>query len=133
MSGKKWGMLLGVILVIIGVLGLLGGIGGIFGQNGIFVTNTGHDLVHLITGLILIIVAAKSESSIAMILKIFGVIYILVALLGFVTNSPLLGFIAVNSAGNILHLIIGIITLWAGFMAGKNGSNSMSQTSGNPM
>ncbi len=119
MTGKKWTMVFGVIFLVLGLLGLIGGVG-LVGTDGVFATNSAHDWVHIITGLIFILVAWKSAGSTSMLLKIFGVIYVLVAILGFVSSSgEVLGFLAVNSADNILHLILGIVMLAAGFMAGK--------------
>lgn len=132
MSGKKWGMILGIILLIVGVLGLIGGFG-IVGEEGLFMTDRTHDLVHLVTGLIFIIVAAKSGQSMGMVLKVFGVIYVLLGILGFVMESPLLGFLTTNGADNVLHLILGIVFFWAGMMAGKRSSSMPTITAGSPM
>lgn len=47
--------------------------------------------------------------------RIIGIILVLVGVLGFVMSSPLLGIFAVNALHNVVHLITGIIFLWAGF------------------
>ena len=51
-----------------------------------------------------------------MFFRVFGVIYALVAILGFVAgDSPLLGLVANNRADAVLHVVIAIVTLWIGF------------------
>jgi hypothetical protein len=121
MSGKKIGMLLGVILLIVGVLGFIPGGLGIVGPDGVFATNMLHDLVHLVTGLIFIIVAAKSAGSVGTAFKVFGVIYVLVALLGFFMagdDGMLLG-LHTNGADHWLHLVLGIVFFALGFSMSK--------------
>jgi hypothetical protein len=50
--------------------------------------------------------------------KIFGVVFLLVGVLGFVpgvtTNEMLLGIFHVNAAHNVVHLLSGAIALYAG-------------------
>lgn len=119
MSGKNIGMIFGVIFIILGLLGFVNG-AGIVG-DGLFQTDTTHDVIHLITGLILLFVAMKSVDSIGMTLKVLGIIYLLVAILGFIGDGNVLSLFVVNTADNVLHLVIAIIFLWAGFAGSKNG------------
>src|SRR5262245_46407774 len=96
---KNWAIIFGVVFVIVGLLGFVGG-AGIVGPNGLFVTDTVHDIVHLVSGLIFLIVAFSAPQSSAATMKVFGIIYLLVALLGFFMTSPLLGIMAYNGADN---------------------------------
>lgn len=50
---------------------------------------------------------------------IFGVVFVLVGILGFI-NNPILGLFAVNTMHNIVHLILGIILI-----LGSKGNASM--------
>jgi hypothetical protein len=50
----------------------------------------------------------------------FGVLLVLMGLLGFVEN-PLIGIFPVNGADNWLHLLLGAVLLAGGIMS-KNGS-----------
>jgi hypothetical protein len=43
-----------------------------------------------------------------------GVVLLLVGLLGFIMDSPLLGIFGVNTLHNIVHLLTGALFLWAG-------------------
>ena len=121
---KNWIIIFGVVFVLVGVLGLLGGVG-IVGSDGFFVTNGAHDWVHLVTGILFLIVGFAAAQSAGMTMKIFGIVYLLVAVLGFVMETPLLGFLAYNMNDNILHLVLGVVITWAGFSGGKSMSAPM--------
>lgn len=119
---KKLGLVLGVVFLLVGLLGFVSN--PIVGDMGIFHTNGGHSLVHIITGLLFIFVALKATNSTGIVLKVFGIVYLLVAILGFVMlgsqeSVSLLGFIDVNSADNYLHVILAVVVFAAGMMAGK--------------
>ena len=87
--------------------------------------NLAHNLVSLVTGLIFLLIASRSPSKAPLALKIFGVIFIIIAILGFyVGEGQLLGFIAYNGADAWLHIVLGLVMLIAGFSA-KNSSSSM--------
>lgn len=111
---KKVVMVLGVVLLLIGIIG--------FFNNpilGIFGVDTIHNVVHLVSGLLALLATVNGESASKMFAKIFGIIYALLGVLGFLMASPLLGFLMVNPADNVLHLIVGIVLLGAAFMGGK--------------
>lgn len=110
---KKLTIIFGIVFVVIGLLGFIDN--PIVGRSGYFMTNALHDWVHIISGVIFLIVAARSESASSTVLTVFGVIYLLVTLLGFVAASDgnLLG-LTVNGPDNILHLVLAIVFLAAG-------------------
>jgi hypothetical protein len=119
---KNLAVTFGVILLVVGVLGLLGGVG-IVGQSGIFMTDSVHDWVHIVSGVVLLIVAYAATAKSAVALIVFGVVYLVVAILGFF-GSPVLGFLNVNGADNWLHLVLGVVILWSG-IANRGGMTSM--------
>ena len=114
---KKITMILGVVFVLIGVLG--------FVNNpviGLFAVDAVHNLVHIILGIILIM-GSKCANP-AKSLKIVGVIYAVVAILGFLMmggeeTTKLLGLVTVNGADNWLHLVLAIVLLAVGFKGGS--------------
>jgi hypothetical protein len=112
---KTFAIIFGIIFVLIGALGFVSN--PLVGANALFDTNTAHNLVHLLLGAILLIVAFWTPSQSALWLKIMGVVYLLLALLGFFTSSPLLGLIEVNGADNWLHLVFGAVLIFAGWWA----------------
>ena len=123
MTAKNVGMVFGVVLVLVGLLGFISN--PIVGDEAVFLADAVHNLVHLITGLIFVIVAMKSAESMSSVLKIFGIIYLLVAILGFLTTSEgvgtVLGLFSTNGADNLLHLLLGIVFLAAGLKGKKEG------------
>ena len=122
---KKTGWVLGIIFILAGVLGFMGT--SFIGDMGTFHTNTLLSVVHVVTGLIFILVAAKSADSMGKTCKILGIIYIIIALLGFFVigddgMGAVLGFLHVNGATNILHIVLGIVALALGFKSGRGSS-----------
>ncbi len=118
---QKLAKVLGIVFVIIGVLGFIPN--PIVGGSGMFEANALHNLVHIVIGVILIMMAKKEDGARRW-LKIFGIVYLLVAILGFLAVGSdgmgnVLGLIAVNSADNWLHVILGVILLGLSFSGGK--------------
>jgi len=122
MSGKNIGMVLGLVLLLVGILGLVGFGVGIVGPDGFFTTDTTHDVVHLITGAILLWVVMKAGESTGMVFKVLGIIYLLIAILGFFGGGSVFGLMVVDTNDNILHLVLGVILLWAGMKGARSDS-----------
>jgi hypothetical protein len=114
--------IIGWIFVVIGILGFIPGITSDGMLIGLFEVDAVHNIVHLITGILLVWLAMRGEDSARMIAKVFGVIYALVTILGFVGGDNVLGIMMNNMADNILHLVLALILLWAGFMGGKKAA-----------
>jgi len=110
---KTLAIIFGVIFVLLGLLGFVPN--PLVGANALFDTNMMHDLVHLIIGVALLLVAFYAPTQSALWLKIIGAVYLVIALLGFFTASPLLGLLEVNGADNWLHFILGIVLVAAGY------------------
>lgn len=119
---KRIAVAFGVIFVAAGVLGFVPAFVTDGRLLGLFEINNLHNLVHLVTGILAIVVGVMSERASRMFFRIFGVIYALVALLGVYSgNEPLLGLIANNTADVVLHAVIAVIALYLGFVQ-KPGS-----------
>ncbi|MCI0532867.1 DUF4383 domain-containing protein [bacterium] len=117
---KTLAVVFGVIFVIVGLLGFVSN--PIVGMGAFFETNLLHDLVHLVVGLILLGVGLWQVSAVGMTMKILGVIYLLLAVIGFALvpeSGMLLGIVSVNGADHILHIVLGVVLLIAGFQADK--------------
>ena len=108
----------GVVFLIVGLLGFISN--PIVGEMGYFHANVAHNLVHIVLGLILLL-GSKTPMMAAKWLKIVGVLYLVVALLGFIMmpgmgmNVNLLGFVSINGADNWLHVVVALVTLIIGF------------------
>ena len=63
---------------------------------------------------------------------VFGAVYVLIGILGFILPSPLLGLFGVNVLHNIVHLAVGGLWLGAAFggILGADSSRKASQIIG---
>lgn len=108
----------GIVFVLVGILGWVPN--PIVGPGAMFETNTMHDLVHLVIGVVFILVALLAADKSALSLKVIGVVYLLVAVLGFVMvpqGGSLLGLVETNMADHWLHVVLGVVLIGAGFLA----------------
>jgi len=112
---KTFAMVLGVVLLLIGILGyVLNPAGGHL--LGIFAVNGAHNAIHLVSGVAGIAAALMGWAR--MYCQAFGVIYLLVGVLGLVatdSSGMLLGLIHNNMADNLLHFGIGGSAAYVGF------------------
>jgi Domain of unknown function (DUF4383) len=113
---KKLSLLFGVVFLAIGILGFVPGITREEHLLGIFHVNAAHNAVHNLTGLIALVAGLASEHAATLFFRIFGVVYGLVAMLGFIYGDrPILGFISNNVADTWLHVGIAAVSLLLGF------------------
>ena len=73
---KTIATILGVVFLVIGLLGLFPN--SIVGDGAYFHTDFWHNLVHLVTGLVFLLVVSRSPGKSASTLTILGIIYLLV-------------------------------------------------------
>ena len=116
---KTFALVLGVVTLLIGILGyVMNPSGGLL--LGIFAVDPPHNLIHLVTGIAGL--AAAFMGWARLFCQAFGVIYLLVGVLGFVATDStgmLLGIMHNNMADNLLHLVIGGAAAFVGFVADK--------------
>lgn len=117
----KW---FGIIFILVGILGFIPGITSNGHLLGIFEVNTLHNIIHLLSGIIALMCAGSAMKA-KTYFKIFGVVYGLVTVVGFLQGNTVLGLIGVNVADNLLHLLISIIALVLGFGGSKPSAMSM--------
>jgi hypothetical protein len=115
MSLKKIAVVFGVVFIAVGLLGWVPALNPDGKLLGIFEVNPAHNLVHLATGIVALIAGIASDKASKLFFQVFGVIYGLVAILGFVSSGPLLGIVANNGADSVLHVIIAVVALYLGF------------------
>lgn len=123
---KKASILFGIIFVIVGILGFISN--PIVGSGSLFEADTVHNLIHLIIGIILLVVAKKQAAGTT--LLVVGIIYLVLAIVGFFVadgSNPvqLLGIAAINSADNWLHLVLGVVIAAVGIKARKGTQMTM--------
>ena len=112
--------LVGATLVVAGIVGFFyssdfGSPGNVDAVFGILDVNGWHNVVHILTGVVGLLAASAYSSSRVYAIGL-GIIYILVAIWGFIIGSgdSILSIVPVNTEDNILHLLIGISGIAAG-------------------
>jgi hypothetical protein len=114
MNAKTAALILGVVFVLVGILGFIPN--PLISPTGLFVVNPAHNLVHLVSGAALL-AGVYTDIGASLMLKIVGVIYAVVAILGLVMGgNMLLGLAAVNHADHWLHVALAVVILAAGFL-----------------
>jgi Domain of unknown function (DUF4383) len=115
---RLYATLVGGTLVIAGIIGFFysssfGSPGRVDAVFGIFDVNAWHNIVHIVTGALGLLLAGYAARQYSLGL---GVIYIAIAIWGFIIGSheSILGFVPVNTEDNFLHLILGVLGLAAG-------------------
>jgi hypothetical protein len=119
---RKTAKVFGWILLVIGILGFIPNpiVGA---DNSLFMADALHNLIHLISGAILLWAAYKAVGSVAMWLKTLGIIYLLVVILSLLNHGSVLGMM-MNGADTVLHIIFAAVFLWVGFK--KKGAMAQS-------
>jgi hypothetical protein len=117
LNTKTAALVIGIIFIVVGLLGFVPN--PLVSPTGIFAVNTAHNLIHLLTGIV-ILAGAYSTFGARNTLLIFGAVYAVVAILGFIpgavtAGNMLLGFIHVNTADKWLHELLSIVILAAGY------------------
>jgi hypothetical protein len=119
---QVFALVIGITLVAAGILGFF--YSASFGTGdgterdavlGILDVNAWHNLVHLASGAVGLLVVGSYRGARLYALGL-GVVYLLVTLLGFIAGDgeEILNLIPVNTEDNFLHLLIGIAGIAAG-------------------
>ena len=117
---KTLGMLFGIVFLAVGILGFVPGVTTNEMLLGIFMVNTAHSAVHIVSGVIFLIASMSGAGAARLWFQIFGVIYAVVAVLGFMNpNGPLLGMISNNPNDTWLHVVLAAAMLIIGFATPK--------------
>jgi len=112
MKTSAFAKVFGWIFLLVGILGFVPGITSSGHLLGIFEVNTLHNIIHIATGVFALIFANSAPKQY---FKVFGIVYLIVTIVGFVQGDTVLGLIGVNLADNLLHLVISVVALAVGF------------------
>ena len=114
---KTAAVLFGVVFLLVGILGFVPAVTKDQMLLGIFHVNAAHNCVHLLSGVVALIAGMTSAGAARWYFRIFGLVYGLVAVMGFVMgDGMLLGLISNNTADTWLHVGIAAVSLILGFM-----------------
>src|SRR5437867_9009906 len=114
---KAAAILVGLIFLLIGIVGFVPAITPANGMLlGIFHVNTAHNIVHLASGIVFLLCGMAGTGPSQTFFRIFGIIFGVVALLGFfyVVNAQL-GIVANNTAETGLYVVLAVVMLFFGF------------------
>ena len=115
---RLYALVVGIVLVAAGIIGFFyessfttddsvrGSVFGLLDVNG------WHNVVHIATG-VLGIVAARTLATARTYCLLFGIVYAVVCVWGFIAGNDgsVLGIVPVNTADNVLHLLLGLTGL----------------------
>src|SRR5687768_10128366 len=116
MSAKNVTLTLGIIFIVMGILGFIDNPIVGTSENVIFHADSLHSGVHIGSGVLFVLIALAAPSAISGFMILFGLIYLLLGVLGLVNMGSgmdgmekLLGILHVNGADNYLHVALGLI------------------------
>lgn len=121
---KAAAILFGIVFLVVGALGFVpsvtppmaDGDGGML--LNLFHVNTAHNIVHLASGAVFLLCGLAGAGPSRTFFRIFGVVYALVAILGFMKGDGLiLNMVANNMADVWLHVVLAASMLFLGFVA----------------
>src|SRR3954465_7547888 len=119
---QLYALLFGVVLLLVGILGFIAdsSFGSGKNVNGsdfiIFEVNGWHNIVHILSGPLGLPLWRRRDTARAYALG-FGAVYLVVTIWGFITGDQVLWLIPVDTADNILHLLIAAAGVAAGLTA----------------
>ena len=126
---KTMGMLFGIVFLAVGILGFVPGVSnpgpdGMPMLLGIFMVNTVHSIVHIASGAVFLFASMAGAAGARLWFKIFGIVYALVAVMGFVVGDGMIfNLISNNKADTWLHVVLAAAMLLIGFAAPKQSAS----------
>ena len=81
-----------------------------------FEVNGWHNVVHLLSGLLLLAASRRRDHAKTVALA-FGLVYGAVAVIGLIDGNDVLGLIPVNGADNVLHIALSALGVLAGLIS----------------
>jgi Domain of unknown function (DUF4383) len=121
---KTAALVFGVVFLLVGILGFVPAATPNGMLLGVFHVNAAHNIVHLLSGAVALWAGLTSVSASRLYFRVFGVVYALVAVLGFFAarDGMLLGLITNNPPDTWLHVAIAVAALVLGFVVKDEGA-----------
>ena len=109
-------ILFGVVFLLVGILGFVPAATSNEMLLGTFHVNLAHNIVHLASGVVFLLCGMAGAGASSAFFKIFGIVYALVAVLGFYyKDEAIFGLIANNMPDVWLHVVLAVVMLFLGF------------------
>lgn len=123
---RIWLMILGFTLLLLAVLGLFAPVVDML-HNLRLNIEAGEDAVHWVLAIATLGLAygVKDDRLLAQLTIGYGVVYLLVGVFGFIV--PEVGFWHVQVTDNILHLVLGAVTIGAGMASRRDDARVMTR------
>jgi hypothetical protein len=120
MTSKTIALLIGVVFIAVGLLGYIDNPIISDSGNAVFHADSTHNMVHIVSGVLFVLVAMAAPAAASGFMIIFGLVYAALGILGMTTigsdgMTTLIGFLHVNGNDNYLHIALGLVILIAGF------------------
>ena len=131
---QLYSLIFGATLLLAGILGFIADAS--FGNLGsdvngdklvLFEVNGWHNLVHLASGAVGLAMAGKPSTARLFALG-FGAVYLMVTIIGLIDGNTFLGLLPINTADNVLHLVIALAGIAAGLASSPAASASRART-----
>lgn len=125
---KQLAILFGAVFLLVGVLGFIPALSPLHSDGnryllGLFMVGGVHNAIHLLSGVAALAAGLYSDKYARLYFQVFGSVYALVTVLGFVEKTTVLHIFAVNMADNFLHLALAVAILGVGFGLKAGGSD----------
>ncbi len=121
---KKLAIVFGVVFLLVGILGFIPAATPDHKLLGLFMVGGIHNIIHLLSGAVAIAAAMSSEKYAQLYFRVFGTVYALVTVIGFLQKGSVLGIFPVNMADNFLHLVLAVAILAVGFAVPLSATSS---------
>lgn len=130
---KKLAILFGVVFLLVGILGFIPTFSPVHSDGmryllGLFMVGGIHNAIHLLSGIAALGLGYYSEKTARLYFLVFGAVYALVTVVGFVQKDTVLGIFHVNMADNFLHLALAIAILGVGLALKPSDSGTVHTT-----
>jgi hypothetical protein len=133
-------LLVGAGLILVGALGFLaesrfdtasgGDPGALDGHDFlIFEVNGWHNLVHLGSGLFLLLCAFRHGAARTAAL-IFGAIYAVVSVVGLIDGKDVFGLFPIDKQDNVLHIVLALLAIAIGLLSTRDRAVGRRESSG---
>ena len=117
---RKLGIIMGGLFLTGGVLAFVPGVTKNGMYFGLFMVNTAHNIMHIISGVVFLVASMLGERPARLWFQIFGAFYAMLAIIGFKVGEGLIFGLIMNSPFDSWgHAGLALIMLPIGFIAPK--------------